>query len=283
VAYNTMIDTQARVGAMDEVRERLDSMKADGVEPDSISMSTCIKGYCIKGDLDMASSVLQRMKANGMVKDSIVYNTILDGCVRHAEFDRADATIADMENYGISPTNFTLGIIVKMYGRRKQLEKAFEAVATFPRKYGFQINSSVQSCLIASCLGCQAPNMVMEVLRQMQTVDFKTYNMAISGFVRFGRLADAVGLVEGAYGLDNKPRRLPMGQSIDVEHLEKLVVALGRDRSASHLAMPLVYKLRAAGSVLPARVCASLLDGKVGEGRENTQASAAAATLRQWP
>ncbi len=63
----------------------------------------------------------------------------------------ADELLEDMETFQIAPMNFTLGILVKMYGRRRQLEKAFEVVQTLPRRHGFVANAQVRTCLMGAC------------------------------------------------------------------------------------------------------------------------------------
>merc|ERR1719460_1499519 len=54
VVYNALIDSQARVGAMDSVSKLVTSMEGHGCSPDGITYSTIVKGYCIKGDIDKA-------------------------------------------------------------------------------------------------------------------------------------------------------------------------------------------------------------------------------------
>ena len=83
MAYNALIDAQARVGAMEEVETLVTSMQPNGCTPDVITFSTIVKGYCAKGELNKALEVCQCIERNGMVADAIIYNTILDGCIRH--------------------------------------------------------------------------------------------------------------------------------------------------------------------------------------------------------
>merc|ERR1719456_228637 len=135
-----MIDAHARVGDVNQMTLLFEQMQAAGIAPDVISYSTIVKGYCVKGDLDKAFEVFRGMQGNGMAVDSIIYNTVLDGCTRHNRMDLADLLLEDMERRQVPPSNFTLGIIVKMWGRRRQLEKAMEAVETLPKKHGFVAN-----------------------------------------------------------------------------------------------------------------------------------------------
>ena len=57
IVYNALIDTQARVGAMDKVSELVEMMEPSGCFPDAITYSTIVKGRCVKGDLDKAVEI----------------------------------------------------------------------------------------------------------------------------------------------------------------------------------------------------------------------------------
>jgi pentatricopeptide repeat protein len=249
VVYNALIDSQARVGAMEAVSKLVKSMEPNGVTPDAISYSTIVKGYCVKGDLDNAFEVFRYMQANGMAVDSISYNTVMDGCTRHNRMDLVDLVLEDMEKYNIKPSNFTLGILVKMYGRRRQLDKAFQVIEDLPRRHGVQVNSQVRTCLMTACLSNQNLDRAMEVFADIKraegSADAKVYGSLISGLVRLGQLEKAVGLVDDAYGLAHGRPGLTSGH-LDAEVLEQLARALAQRKLSQSIAMPLLDRLRAA-------------------------------------
>merc|ERR1719310_110446 len=139
--YNSLIDVQARVGAMDEVLLLRDMMQQDGCNPDDLTTSLIVKAYCSSGNLKMAFRVFDEM-STGRVGDgdTVIFNTLLDGCVRNNDFELADDLMEKLEYYRITPTNFTVGIVVKMWGRRRELDKAFEAASAMTKKYRFQLN-----------------------------------------------------------------------------------------------------------------------------------------------
>jgi len=112
---------------MDEVLLIVEAMAQDGCRPDGITHSTIVKGYAVKGDLDKAMDVLRSMQDSGMHHDAIVYNTILDGCTKHKRTDLVDPILESMQEHHISPTNFSLGILVKFYSRRKRWTRHLHA------------------------------------------------------------------------------------------------------------------------------------------------------------
>jgi len=252
VVYNSLIDSQARAGLMEEVSLLVESMEPDGCKPDVITYSTIVKGYCYRGNLDEAFVVFRNMQQNRMADDSVIYNTLLDGCVRHNRMDLADVLLEDMQKFGVKPSTFTLGILVKMYGRRKQLGKAFETMEEIPRKYGFKPNPQVKTCLICACLNNNDFDSALRVFQELRTseqgADWKTYSSMISGALRQGRLEQAIIFVEEAYGINANTdgKGLPPGQSLDTESIEQILRALVQRGQMESVGIPLLNRLRAA-------------------------------------
>merc|ERR1719330_2319413 len=198
VVYNAVIDAQARCGSMDTVSQLVRSMQEEGVEPDAITFCTIVKGYCVSGELDKAVDVFRDMERSGLVKDSVVYNTLLDGCTRHSRFALADTLLAELERSDVAPSNFTLGILVKMYGRRRQLPKAFEAIDMLTKRYNFIANSQVWTCLVCACVNNNAFGKAREVIRETVaaagSLDVKAFNALLAGYTRSGQLEEASSL-----------------------------------------------------------------------------------------
>jgi len=251
VVYNCLIDSQARVGAMEEVSMLVESMEPNGCKPDSITFSTIVKGYCTKGDLDKAFDVFRSMQKQGMAADSIVYNTIMDGCTRNNRMDLVDLVLEDMDTYKIKPSNFTLGILINMYGRRHLLDKAFHVMEDLPRRHGLQPNAQVRTCLMCACLSNHDLGRAMKVFEDIKVAgggaDAKAYNSLVMGLIRMNQLEKAVAIVDDAYGLAKASRRgLPAGQTLDADGLEKLVRGLTQNNLMQSLGVPLLERLRAA-------------------------------------
>ena len=65
-----------------------------------------------------------------------------------------EQVLSDMETAKVAPSNFTLSILVKLYGRCRDLDRAFRVVEELPKKYGFQNNAAVYTCLMSACCLC---------------------------------------------------------------------------------------------------------------------------------
>merc|ERR1719188_2608122 len=119
--------------------------------PDLITYSTLIKGYCVRGELDQAMELFNCMRRKGIRPDAIVFNSLLDGCAKKQMPELCEQVIRDMEAAGVAPSNHSASILIKLYGRCRDVQAAFRVMEDLPRKYGFKPNAAVYPCLMATC------------------------------------------------------------------------------------------------------------------------------------
>ncbi|CAE7500652.1 unnamed protein product [Symbiodinium pilosum] len=212
VAYSTLIDAQARAGKIDKAHALLREMREDGVEPNTITYSSLVKGHCKEGDLDGALTVFEQMVASGVLPDTVMYNTLLDGSVRACRFSLCDQLLKEMEQSGAEPSNFTLSIVVKMWGKRKKLDKAFEAVRSHAKAQALQLDSKLCTCLISACFHNGAPKRALEALEEMKSwpncdgPDAGTYEQLIEQLVKARLVPEAAVVAKEAVALACGPR-----------------------------------------------------------------------------
>jgi pentatricopeptide repeat protein len=246
--FTALIDCQARVGATDQVVELVKTMEKMGCKPDAITNATILKAYVVKGDIEEAFAIFSKLEKCSEVEESL-YNTMLDGCVRRQRMDIADSVLADMQRNCVKPTNVTMSILVKMYGRRKQLRKAFEVIEDSYRNYGLEANSRVKSALMCACLGnndiVSAYRVFEEIKSNGQGADAKSYCTLIQTNIRTGALEEAVRLVREAYGL-GQPRCLQANACLEAEAMEALMRAIVQSGKTESLGKPLLEELRTA-------------------------------------
>lgn len=255
VTYNTLIDAFARAGDMVAVGKVFMGMCRHGVEPDLITYSTAIKGYCVRGDLETAIRLLGQMREKGIEPDAVLYNSLLDGCAHQQLRKLTEQVLADMEGPGgIAPSNYTLSILVKLYGRCKDMHKVREVVETYPEQYSFSLNAKVYTCLMSAFISAGQLTEALEVFQQMKsagcTPDAKTYQTILSGCLRQGNVSSAVLLVDAA---------LDSGY-FDLESfiLQEVLLATARINRAADLGLPLFERLSRFGISFPGRIKAAL-------------------------
>lgn len=265
VLYNVLINAQAKIGNMDLVKELLQAMLEDGVGPDCVTYSTMIKGYCMKGKegLEKACEYFHAVEKQGVVFDCVVYNVLINGCISHNCMDLADEILEDFERKNIKPSPFTVGTLVKMYGKREELDKAFAVLNHFRENHGLEPNRQVKSCMMSACIRNGKMRSALQIWESLQAdgvADARPYGVIISGCARYGLVGQAVKYIEEAYGLRTGRRVLPPRQYLPAECLEHTLRATRRQGLQSELGVPLFEALTSAGEPVQDRWLAIVMD-----------------------
>merc|ERR1719240_1772277 len=249
-----MIDANARTGRMDRCDELFKQMQAAGVHPDVITYSTLVKGYCQAGDIDMGFQVLREMNESGKHDpDEILYNSLLDGCAKQHRVDDALTLIESMAKNNVRPSNFTLSILVKLLGRARRLNQAFQTVEDMCKRFDLQANIHVYTCLLYACFQNRQLPRALKLHDSMITEagvepDAKTYAVLARGCVTNGSLDKAANVVRAAYRLSPQGMVMPKyAPGIEARALEEVMAALSTSPNAEKVAVPLLADLRALG------------------------------------
>jgi len=259
VTYNTLLDALVKQSNIGKASDLFQEMTMKNVLPDLISYSTLIKGHCARGDLEEGLRLLGLMQRQGIAPDAILFNSILDGCAHKQMRTLTEQVLADMEATGIAPSNFTLSILVKLYGRCGDLDAARRVVDLYPRKYRFEVNAQVFTCLMSACIANGELAQALQVYRSMGTAgcacDAKTYQTLMSGCIRHGDVESAAQILRDA--LVGEPNmRLPNETAESV-----LLMAVRRGRG-NDLAVSLLNEMQTAGVHVSERVAAAVRQGE---------------------
>merc|ERR1719191_2295382 len=154
---------------MDRVPSLLEDMKSanPAIEPDIVTYSTIVKGYCNSGGLDHALLVLKEVHACKFQPDEVMYNSLLDGCAREHRPDDALKLLSSMRQGGVAPSNYTMSMLVKLMGRCKRLKQAFSLIEEISREYSLKINIQVYTCLIQASFNNRQPTKAVALLDQI--------------------------------------------------------------------------------------------------------------------
>jgi pentatricopeptide repeat protein len=270
VVLNTLIDACSRVGDMASAAKLFRDMGDSNYEPDLITYSTLIKGYCISEELEQALQLFGVMQEKGIRPDAIVFNSLLDGSAKKHTPALCEQLIKDMEAAGVKPSSHSASIMIKLYGRCKDLGAAFRVIDEMPRKYGFRANAAVYTCLMSACISNGELEQAMELRIRMRDdavwADEKTYSTLLRGALRASSVEHCSMLVHEA--LDNrgaKPRNL-----LDEDVVRSVLVLMQRQNAWEPHGRELQSRLRSCGisvrTPLPPDSC-SRNDG-FGQGRQ---------------
>lgn len=140
ITYNSILDAAVKSGDLATAESLLREMTASGstFEPDLITFSTLLKGYCHVNELDKALQVTEAIKARGLRCDELVYNTLMDGCVKAGDVAVGLGLFEEMVHMGLKPSAITQSILARLYQRAGYEEGALEAVAQLYQQHGLE-------------------------------------------------------------------------------------------------------------------------------------------------
>jgi pentatricopeptide repeat protein len=250
ITFNTMLNAMARCGMMHEVPQLLQDMQESSppVVPDIVTYSTVIKGYCHSGDLDKALELLDHMKIVGDCQpDEVLYNSLLDGCAKQQRLDQALVLLAEMKEMKVPPSNYTLSIICKVFGRARRLEQAFSMVASASQEFAFKPNIQVYTCLMQACFHNRQVQRAIDLHDQVVSEghcspDEKTYTVIVRGCLQSCAPDKAAQVIRCAFHLPNHGLQQTKGrpQGVELACLEEVLAELGpQSPSAQALAKEL--------------------------------------------
>jgi len=252
VSYSTLIDVQARAGNLDQAVALLKKMEKDGCKPNCITISALVKGYCMKGDLGSAFGIFRDLHARGLAPDIILMNMLLDGCVQHNRFKLADQLIAEIPQYCLEPTSATISIIVKLWGKRRHVDKAFEVVRAHLKKTPMsRLDAKVGACIISACLFNRDMARAMDAFEEIKAhprwegPDAGTYSTLINGLSSHGCVREAVKVMQEAQQLSTGLQ--PVLKPLPADVVEQVRVALSRAGLEEELGSCLPGKSTGAG------------------------------------
>jgi len=253
VAYTALINANCRRGFTKRAEALLEEAQASGFKPNAVTYASLIRGHCLCGDLHAALSIFHTMSEKGFQADNVIYNTLLDGCVQNSNFQLADELLELMKERQVTKSNYTLSTTVKMWSRRGDLDKAFEALnATLSDDTSPPVDAQVGACIVGACMHNRAPDRALKVFEEMKRwpnfdgPDVNTYSSMIGGLARHGQARQSVRIAEEACeALRASPEEDQ--RCIAATSLTQMFKALRHERLQQEVGYPLFQKLKAAG------------------------------------
>jgi pentatricopeptide repeat protein len=225
--HNAMLDCCVECNNIDKLNEIYELIKTKATnddnhpQPDLITYSTVIKGYCRAKEMKEVFKIYDFLKTRDDFKlDEVVYNSILDGCAKTGSIEYANSIYQDMKDKDIPKSNVTYSILIKLYSNSKQDEKALgllDEMISNKIKPGL----IVYTCLIQTCLKSKRFERAIELFEQMKSQglipDHVLYNIIVNGCLYHSRWENAC-----QYTLETFKVNVKMADDIYLNVLEKL-------------------------------------------------------------
>ncbi|KAL5200748.1 hypothetical protein ABZP36_021951 [Zizania latifolia] len=199
--FNAMMGVYARSGRFDDVRQLLDVMRDQGIEPDLVSFNTLINARAKSGCLaaGVALDLLREVRQAGLRPDAITYNTLISACSQGSNLDDAMAMFEEMIASECRPDLWTYNAMVSVHGRCGKTQEAEQMFRELVEK-GFQPDAVTYNSLLFAFAKEGDVERVERVCEELVKAGFKkdgiTYNTMIHMYGKMGRLDLALGLYD---------------------------------------------------------------------------------------
>ncbi|KAF0903789.1 hypothetical protein E2562_029894, partial [Oryza meyeriana var. granulata] len=199
--FNAMMGVYARSGRFDDVRQLLDAMRDQDIEPDLVSFNTLINARAKSGCLAAggALKLLHEVRQAGLRPDAITYNTLISACSQGSNLDDAVALFEEMIASECRPDLWTYNAMVSVHGRCGKAQEAERMFKELVEK-GFQPDAVTYNSLLYAFAKEGDVDRVERVCEELVKAGFKkdgiTYNTMIHMYGKMGRLDLALGLYD---------------------------------------------------------------------------------------
>jgi pentatricopeptide repeat protein len=152
---NLFIKGLIRVGRLPKAMEVYAALKASSAvqsKPTIVTYSMLIKALAGAHNLEDALLILQDMNSAGAAPDEIIFTHLVDGCRLVGNHQLGEKLFKDMLAAGIRPSEYTLTMMVKLYGRCGALDKAYNLVESWEAEHGARPSVIHFTCLMSGCL-----------------------------------------------------------------------------------------------------------------------------------
>lgn len=125
VTYSQLVYGLCKAGRLDDARKVLDEMEDQGCAPDLRTWTLLIQGHCVAGDVDRALEYLTEMIVKGLEADADLLDVVVKGLCSHGKVDAAYTLFVDMVDIAqLKPWQGTCQRVIAELLRVKKLEEA---------------------------------------------------------------------------------------------------------------------------------------------------------------
>uniref|UniRef100_A0A6N2LXZ1 Uncharacterized protein n=1 Tax=Salix viminalis TaxID=40686 RepID=A0A6N2LXZ1_SALVM len=151
--------------------EFLSEMLDRGIQPDVVTYSSIVHGFCNLGQLNEATRLFKEM----VEPNVYTYNALMDGYCLRREMNEAKKVFEIMVRKGCGPDVHSYNILINGYCKSRRMEEAKSLLAEMSHKALLLILSVTYSTLMQ---------------------DLTTYSILLDGFCKHGHLDEALKLLK---------------------------------------------------------------------------------------
>ncbi|GAY61284.1 hypothetical protein CUMW_208750 [Citrus unshiu] len=128
VTYTSLIHGFCHVDDWNEAKRLFIEMMDQGVQPNVVSFNVVIDDLCKNGKMNEASWLVELMIQRGVHPDAFTYSTLMDGFCLTGRINRAKVLFVSMESMGCKHYGFSYGILINGYCKNNNVVEAISLI-----------------------------------------------------------------------------------------------------------------------------------------------------------
>ena len=207
--------------AMSDAMHLVETMSAKSdAKPNVVTLNTLVRGWCQRGDMEMATNVFELASKMNVVPDEFSYNTLIRGWCEKGCEDRAIEVMERMKAAGVRPDVVTLTTLIRSYCKDRNMRAAMSLLETM-KKTGMRPNVRTYNTLMQGWIELKNMDRAMDLFKQMKRnkrvrPTIVTYTLLIGGWARsMGRMDMAEKVMQD---LMNDPDVSPNDRTFQCSH-----------------------------------------------------------------
>lgn len=179
-------------GKFDEAEKIVNAMSNAGYEPDNITYSQLVYGFCKAKRLEEACGILDHMEENGCIPDIKTWTILINGHCAVGEVEKASSLFTKMMEKGFDADADLLEVLVRGFLKQKNVCGAYDLFTELVNRAHLTPWQSTYKILIEIFLGERKLEEAYELLKLMKKHKYPPYAEAFVKFIaKNGSVEDA--------------------------------------------------------------------------------------------
>ncbi|XP_057958689.1 pentatricopeptide repeat-containing protein At2g17525, mitochondrial [Malania oleifera] len=195
VIYNTLIHTLCKNGKIGRAR----SLMSEIGEPNNVTFTVLISGYCREENLVQALVLLEKCFNQGLIPDVITVTKVVEILCNVGRVTEAFEVLERVERKGGAVDVVAYNTLIKGFCRLGKVKVGHRLLKEMESK-GCLPNAETYNVLISGFCDCGTLDSALDLFNDMKTDginwNFSTYDLLIKGLCSGGRTGDGFNILE---------------------------------------------------------------------------------------
>lgn len=188
VTYNSLMDICVKSRKLTKALTYLREMTSHGCQPDHFSYSIIFTGMkaCASEAIyqQCVTHLLTLLPSPSFRVDEVFFNAIMDVACRFKDTANVELMLVHMKNRGILPSSVTYGVLIKTFGRSKQVDKVKQIFHEMVHERKILPNDVFFGSLIEAFICCESLKDAEAAFKSLHTYKVKVNAVILATMIK---------------------------------------------------------------------------------------------------